>query len=95
MGFYDLTKEERKKLVERIREEVEQGVKQRDLNCIRKYASNNDTYIRKNAYLALSRLYSNCKNLRCDILDVLRQLFEDENELVRQTVVYTLGEIGK
>lgn len=95
MGFYDLSKEERLKLVEKIEKTVKQDLENRSYNKIKQYASDEDTYIRKNTYLIIGKLYRECLGLREKILIVLKILLKDENEKVRQTVVYALSEIGK
>ena len=59
------------------------------------YFSDQDTYIRKCGYNALGNIYQQKPELKANILQLLRILLEDENELLRQTAAYTLGEIGK
>jgi hypothetical protein len=66
MGFYDLSKTERQKLVNEIEGKILQAIL--DLGSITdnndiiipetvwNYSSDNDTYIRKNAYLAIGRI---------------------------------------
>ncbi|MFX1519749.1 MAG: HEAT repeat domain-containing protein [Promethearchaeota archaeon] len=95
MGFYDLLKEERKKLVKEMNEAIEQDLKSGNSKNIRKYASDSDTYIRKNTYLLMGRTYHNDQDLRDSILNLLENLYQDNDEKIRQTVVYTLGEIGR
>lgn len=95
MGFYDLSKEERKKLVNEIKDSIKMDLEHCNFKNIRKYASNEDTYIRKYTYLSIGKLYRDREDLRDCILTVLKELFEDRDEKVRQTVVYALGEIGK
>jgi HEAT repeat protein len=95
MGFYDLSKEERAKLIEKIRENIEKDLQNGIHENILKYASDSDTFIRKNTYLILGRLYRDRLDLRLGILDILQNLFKNSDEKVRQTVIYALGEIGK
>jgi len=95
MGFYDLSKEDRKRLVERMRRAIGRDLDGGRVEGIRRLASDEDTYVRKHAYLILGRLYRDDKELRERILDVLKVLFGDEDVRVRQTVVYCLGEVGK
>lgn len=95
MKFYDLPKNQRQKLVEKITAEILSDIKTgRDSN-IKKYAADSDTYIRKTAYLALGKLYKDDISLRQNILALLAKLYESNDEKIRQTVAYTLGEIGK
>ena len=62
---------------------------------IRRYAADDDTYIRKNAYLITGRLYRDHPESRARILDLLEDLFRSDDEKVRQTAVYAAGEIGR
>ncbi|MBM4241563.1 MAG: HEAT repeat domain-containing protein [Euryarchaeota archaeon] len=94
-GFYDFPKEERAKIVEKMEKSIEKDVENDETENILKYASDSDFYIRKNTYLILGRLYHRHKDLRENILDISKLLFENENEKVRQTAVYTFAEIGK
>lgn len=95
MGFYDLSKEERTKLIEKIRKAIEKDLQKGSQKIILRYASDSDTYIRKNTYLILGWLYRDRFELRQRILDILQCLFKNSDEKVRQTVVYAIGEIGK
>lgn len=101
MGFYDLSKTERKKLVNEIEGNILQEVL--DLSSITEnndiiipetiwnYSLDNDTYIRKNAYLAIGRIYSAYNEFDRVILRLLDVMLEDKNEKVRQTSVYAIG----
>lgn len=95
MGFYDLPKEDRKKLVDEIKEDIYHDLSGSSTKSILMYSSDDDTYIRKNAYLSIGKLYREFPELRDSILKLLGILFESGNENVRQTVTYALGEIGK
>jgi len=105
MGFYDLSKEERQKVVNETEGDILSAIK--DLNIpednnewaipeiIVKYATDNDTYIRKNSYMAIGRIYWNYTELRLKIVRLLDEMLKDSEEKVRQTSVYALSEIGK
>lgn len=95
MGFYDLSKEERGRLVERMKEETKRDLDKNSGESFKKYASDSDSHIRKNAYLILGRFYRDRPALRGQILRILKKLFQEEDEKIRQTVVYCFGEIGK
>ena len=95
MAFYDLTKLERNQLVERINQEIENDFKQNTTENITIYFSDDDTYIRKTGYLAAGKIFYAQPQLQPIILLVLKQLMKSDDELVRQTVVNTAGEIGK
>jgi hypothetical protein len=104
MGFYDLSKDERKKIVNEIEDVIMASIM--NLNVINedigtvpegilKYASDRDTYIRKNTSMAIGRIYWDKVNFRRNILLVLDSMLKNSDEKVRQTSVYALGEIGK
>lgn len=95
MAFYDLSPEKRQELVNKIDNDILQDVVDGTSTNIHKYFSDNDTYIRKTAYLAIGRIYLQRRDLQDNIIQSLANLFEDANEKVRQTVINALGEIGK
>jgi len=95
MSFYDLDKEERVEEVKRIaleiREEIKAGYSNEKTIL---YFSDQDTYIRKTAYIAIGRFYKGGIKFREAILNVLTTLFNSDNEKIRQTVINAAGEIG-
>ncbi len=95
MGFYELSKEEREKLVQNIKGQIESELKTGEFKSFKTHASDEDTYIRKTAYLILSRLYRDDEDVRQSIIQALDALFKEQDQKIKQTVVYTLGEIGK
>lgn len=110
MGFYDLSKEERIEFVHNMELEVKSEIKMDfDANNIRiknfetgkiaQYASDDDSYIRKNLYLILSRLYLDAgledTDFKEKIITLTKLLYESPDEKQRQTAVYTWGEIGR
>ena len=95
MAFYDLTKQERNQLVERINQEIENDLKQNTTENISIYFSDDDTYIRKTGYLAVGKIFYARPQFQPRILSVLKQLMKSDDEFVRQTAVNTAGEIGK
>jgi hypothetical protein len=95
MGFYDLSREERQELVDEMEKSIKSDLEADKTEIIVKYAFDQDTYIRKNAYLILGRLYRDHENLRNSILNVTGKLLNHENEKVRQTAIYASSEIGK
>ncbi len=94
MAFYDLSKAEREELVAEISKHIFSDLKNRAHRSIETYFSDEDTYIRKSAYLAMGRIYKANKSLQKRILTLLDKLFLSENEKVRQTVINSAGEIG-
>ena len=95
MSYYDLTKEEREILKNKIKKLIKSDIEKEKYRNIQKFYSDDDTYIRKNSYLATGKLYKNSLKLRNNIIFALKSLFRDKDEKVRQTVIYALGEIGK
>ncbi len=94
MSFYDLDKEERNKLVEEISKKILSDIEKSANKNILFYFSDEDTYIRKTAYIAIGRIYKTHNKLRKDILNILSELFKSDNEKIRQTVINAAGEIG-
>lgn len=95
MSFYDLPKHERQLLVMKMSEAVEKALREAGLSTLVDYFSDEDTYIRRNAYLSIGRLYKAVPELQQAVLAALQQLVLHEDEKVRQTVVNAAGEIGK
>ena len=103
MGFYDLSKQERQKIVKEtennilkaINDSVDKLDKKLVPDVILDYASDSDTYVRKNAYIAINKIYLEHNDLREKILQILDNMLENPEERVRQTAVYSMGEIGK
>lgn len=94
MAFYNLDKEQRQVLVEKINQDILSDLKKDKDNHILDYFSDEDTYIRKTAYLAIGRIYKADKVLRKKILDFLNSQIKSKKEKVRQTVINAAGEIG-
>lgn len=95
MGFYDLDKEQRLILVEKINRQVLSDIEKNSSKNILDHFSDEDTYIRKTAYLAIGRTYKAKNKLHTAIIKLLNTLFESADEKVRQTVINAAGEIGK
>lgn len=95
MGFYDNSKEERKKISEHIENLIYDDYEKGRYVNITMFSLDKDTYIRKIVYLSTGKIYKNNSSLRQNILGMLDVLLNNENEYIRQTVVYSLGEIGK
>jgi HEAT repeat protein len=95
MGFYDLSKEERQKLIEKMENSIKKDLETDQMENILNYASDGDTYIRKKAYLILGRLYRSHGNLTNKIINVTEKLLNNKDENIRQTAIYAFSEIGK
>lgn len=94
MAFYDLSKEKRAELVNKMHRAIESELSEGGNINILRYASDGDTYIRKSAYLTIGKLYKVNNKLRAKTLKELDGLIKNENEKVRQTAVNAAGEIG-
>lgn len=95
MSFYDLNKEERNRLVKKINQEIEQDLSEAKVQNILNHFSDDDTYIRKTAYLAIGKIFYAKSQLQPVIFSSLNTLFQSKDELIRQTVINAAGEIGK
>jgi len=94
MAFYDLSKVERVKLVEKISKEIRDNLNQVTNKNILLYFSDADTYIRKSGYLAIGKIYKSEENSQKVVVEALQKLADSESEKVRQTTVNAAGEIG-
>jgi HEAT repeat protein len=94
MGYYDLDKEERSAIARQIREELEQDTEAGKHNSFLKYFSDNDTYIRKTAYIAVGRIYNQHSHHRKIIIRLLDKQFKEPEFKARQTAINAAGEIG-
>lgn len=95
MAFYDLSKSERADYVLVIRREVRDALISQNLQKAHLYFADDDTYIRKSAYLVTGRLYFEETALRPATLAMLSAFSSDPDFKVRQTVINAAGEIGK
>jgi HEAT repeat protein len=108
MRYYDLSKFERQKIVRETEDNIlnefldlskcsDNSITHSMIipKIILDYSQDNDTYIRKNAYLSIGRIFFANNYLKGIILQVLGVMLKHKNEKVRQTSVYALGEIGK
>ncbi|MBV1887663.1 MAG: HEAT repeat domain-containing protein [Urechidicola sp.] len=95
MGFYDLSKEERKQLVADINTKIEKGLLYKNSENLIDFFSDEDTYIRKAGYLAVGKIYIKKNELQKIVISYLKTLFLSDSEKIRQTVINAAGEIGK
>lgn len=95
MSFYDLSKENRAQLVEQIKTHILNEIKNKKFKKTVEYFSDEDTYMRKSAYLSIGRIYFENKELQTQIISVLNKLLKEELAHIRQTVINAAGEIGK
>jgi len=94
MSFYNLKKEERVKLVKQIHTEILLASQKNNLFPIQKYFSHDDTYIRKSAYTAVGKIFSDNENLRKNFIVLLDRLLKESEFKIRQTTINAAGEIG-
>src|ERR1039458_10278964 len=94
MCFYELSKEERSKLVDEMNANILSELRTKKDNGIQAYFSDEDTYIRKTAYLTVGKLFHAKEKLQAAILKLLEKLYKSTNEKIRQTVINAAGEIG-
>lgn len=95
MGFYNLNKEERVQVVAGIHQNILTELGTGIFKQTTRYFADEDTYIRKSAYLAIGKIYQANADLRPKIINLLERLFPDEDFKIRQTVINAAGEIGK
>ncbi len=95
MAFYDEPKEQRVEIVARIEAEIAEDILRGTTTQIFRYFADEDTYIRKSAYLAIGKYYKAEPARLASVLELLSLLFLSADAKVRQTVVNAAGEIGK
>ncbi len=95
MAFYDLPKEERAAVIHGIGTDILNDLTNSLSTNIIRYFADEDTYIRKTAYLSTGKIFFTHKKIRDKIIDALNHLWLNENCKIRQTVINTAGEIGK
>jgi HEAT repeat protein len=95
MAFYGLSKGERNILVEKIKQDLAVDIANGTVMHMHKYFADEDTYIRKAAYLAIGKLYLANGKQQGTIIRLLERLLNEPNPKIRQTSVNAAGEIGK
>jgi vesicle coat complex subunit len=95
MAFYDLPKTERINIVEKISNDILNDIECGNFKNIISYFSDEDTYIRKSAYLSVGRLYFSHKILQPKFIEMLDVFLLESDVKIRQTVINAAGEIGK
>ncbi len=95
MAFYDLPKNEREQLAASLQVTIETELHIGKLMDTVAWFCDEDTYVRKSAYLSVGRIYFANPELHSAIIHALQSLFKDGRYHVRQTTVNAAGEIGK
>jgi hypothetical protein len=94
-AFYDLSKQKRTDLVSLIQKDILTGLKTSDKKKLIAHFKDEDTYIRKSAYLSVGRIYLANKALQLKTIAMLDMLLRENDFKIRQTVINAAGEIGK
>lgn len=95
MDFYKLSKPERVKLVSEMKETLLHEIKPGNFRATFQFFCDDNTYIRKSAYLAIGRIYFDQKHLQKKIARLLFRLVKETDFKIRQTAINAAGEIGK
>jgi hypothetical protein len=95
MAFYDLSKQERQNAVTKISNKILSEIKTGKYKNSLLFFADEDTYIRKSAYLSVGRIYINDKALQSKIIKTLDAFLLKDDFKIRQTVINAAGEIGK
>ena len=95
MAFYDLNKSERVNVVDRINADIYLGLINGETNPTLSFFGDEDTYIRKTAYIAVGKLFQGNQALRARIIEELGIFFRLADFKIRQTSINAAGEIGK
>ncbi|ATP57427.1 hypothetical protein CPT03_13575 [Pedobacter ginsengisoli] len=95
MGFYDLNKQERLNLVAEINKNILAELVTSDYKETIRYFADEDTYVRKSAYLSIGKIYHTKEAFRVEIISCLERFFAETDFKIRQTVINAAGEIGK
>jgi HEAT repeat protein len=93
MGFYNLSKEDRKKKVGEINQKLLHHFKEENSDET-PFFSDEDTYIRKAAYQAIGKIFNQHESLQKPIIQSLHESLKNEDSGVRQTAINAAGEIG-
>lgn len=94
MSFYDLTKQDRVKLVEQLNKNILADINKNKFTSTLQYFSDDDTYIRKSGYLAVGKIYKEHPDLQPAIILMLEKLLKEQDFKIRQTTINAAGEIG-
>ena len=95
MSFYSLSKSQRVEKVKQIKADILTGIRKNNPKPIIEFFSDEDTYIRKTAYLSIGKIYFVDKAIQKKTIAALNKLIKEEHHYIRQTVINAVGEIGK
>ena len=95
MAFYDQSKEQRTATVLKIGNTIADEMQKSVYDKTIKYFSDDDTYIRKTAYLSVGKIYFTHPSLQKKIPTLLTSFLKEADFKIRQTAINAAGEIGK
>jgi HEAT repeat protein len=95
MSFYELNKDERAVLYLEIKNKIEADIISGKYTASLTYFADEDTYIRKAAYIGIGKIFKEKTNLLSEIIQLLEFYFSHPDFKVRQTMINAAGEIGK
>ena len=95
MEYYTLSKAERARLLIEIYNNILADIQNKTTEKILLYFNDNDTYIRKAAYLNIGKIFLRHNALAITTIALLHKLFLSDEYKIRQTVINAAGEIGK
>lgn len=81
-------------MYENILENIKKGILFNKYYEIKELFDNEDLYIRKAAYLAVGKVYEQDRTSIKKILHILNELYLEESFRIRQSVIYSCGEIA-
>jgi 3-methyladenine DNA glycosylase AlkC len=93
--FYELDKQSRDELVLNIHTNILNAFDTNDNAYLIQYFDDEDTYIRKAAYLSVGKIYFQQKKLQIRIIKMHNDLCTHDSYKIRQTIINAAGEIGK
>ena len=92
MSYYDLSKVERTNVVAEMSALIHSEILSNKHRNIYNYFDDPDTYIRRNAYLIIGKIFYEKTHLQYYIIHLLEVLLKEESHYIRQTVLNTAGE---
>ena len=95
MAFYSYSKEVRKQIVKTINDDILADLAKNSTGKFLEYFGNEDTYIRKTAYIAVGNIVLAEVIKLQQVLNTLTELSSHDDYHVRQSVINAAGEIGK
>ena len=95
MAFYSNSKEVRKQIVKNINDDILADLDKNSTGKILECFANEDTYIRKTAYIAVGNIVMADVTKLQQVINVLDELSSHDDYHVRQSLINAAGEIGK